>query len=264
MPSPRLHRADVAHDLRRDAPVGEVDQGARRGPADAAVAHRQDRRHPALQERPIAERRADRHDRAVGGRRRAEGRSEGHAAAEEVRRTRRVWNFADQYRSAGSHRQVARVHDAGRSRRTLVAARSSTPASPRPRWVRAIEIRPSTVKGRKVTHHALARLCSTDDTDPRCSPPTRRRRRRPLHGMGGRQAGRDHAPNSGQLMLPGSKIIFGDALSRRRRGDHRSGRARHLLLSEGPGAEVSPGARLVQQHRRRRAATSTSRRTGRS
>ena len=27
-----------------------------------------------------------------------------------------------------------------------------------PRWVRAIEIRPSTVKGRRVTHHALARL----------------------------------------------------------------------------------------------------------
>src|SRR5205814_7288817 len=27
-----------------------------------------------------------------------------------------------------------------------------------PRWVRAIEIHPATVKGRKVTHHALARL----------------------------------------------------------------------------------------------------------
>src|SRR5206468_12113840 len=27
-----------------------------------------------------------------------------------------------------------------------------------PRWVRAIEIRPSTLKGRKITHHALARL----------------------------------------------------------------------------------------------------------
>ncbi len=26
------------------------------------------------------------------------------------------------------------------------------------RWVRAIEIRPSTVKGRKITHHALAHL----------------------------------------------------------------------------------------------------------
>ena len=32
------------------------------------------------------------------------------------------------------------------------------------RWVRAIEIRPSTVKGRKVTHHALARL-QQDDPD---------------------------------------------------------------------------------------------------
>ena len=25
-----------------------------------------------------------------------------------------------------------------------------------PRWVRAIEMRPSTIKGRKITHHALA------------------------------------------------------------------------------------------------------------
>ncbi len=41
--------------------------------ADAAVAHRQDRRHPAVQERPVAHRRADRHDRDVGGRRRAAG-----------------------------------------------------------------------------------------------------------------------------------------------------------------------------------------------
>jgi hypothetical protein len=31
-----------------------------------------------------------------------------------------------------------------------------------PRWVRAIEIRPATVKGRRVTHHALARLQQDD------------------------------------------------------------------------------------------------------
>lgn len=31
------------------------------------------------------------------------------------------------------------------------------------RWVRAIEIRPSTVQGRKVTHHALARLVQEED-----------------------------------------------------------------------------------------------------
>src|SRR6476619_5036836 len=32
------------------------------------------------------------------------------------------------------------------------------------RWVRAIEIRPSTVKGRKITHHAIARL-QQEETD---------------------------------------------------------------------------------------------------
>jgi hypothetical protein len=34
-----------------------------------------------------------------------------------------------------------------------------------PRWVRAIEIRPSTVKGRRVTHHALARLQQEEPKD---------------------------------------------------------------------------------------------------
>ena len=40
------------------------------------------------------------------------------------------------------------------------------------RWVRAIEIRPSTVKGRKVTHHALARLQQTEanSDEPRPAP----------------------------------------------------------------------------------------------
>ena len=33
------------------------------------------------------------------------------------------------------------------------------------RWVRAIEIRPSTVKGRKITHHAIARLQQDEATD---------------------------------------------------------------------------------------------------
>src|SRR5262245_28597887 len=35
-----------------------------------------------------------------------------------------------------------------------------------PRWVRAIEIRPGTVKGRRVTHHALARLQQNDPDFP--------------------------------------------------------------------------------------------------
>jgi hypothetical protein len=78
-----------------------------------------------------------------------------------------------------------------------------------PRWVRAIEIRPHTVDGRKVTHHALARLeqeepdadrTNADDDD--------------AIGAGlfmdwavGKQ-GELMRPGSGKLMLPGSKIIW--------------------------------------------------------
>jgi hypothetical protein len=68
-----------------------------------------------------------------------------------------------------------------------------------PRWVRAIEIHPSTVAGRRVTHHALARLQQDDEGSA---------------GAGlfmewavGKQ-GEIMRPNSGKLMLPGSKIIF--------------------------------------------------------
>ena len=46
------------------------------GPArrrDAALVHREEHRHPALQERSVAQRRGDREDRAVGGQRRAAG-----------------------------------------------------------------------------------------------------------------------------------------------------------------------------------------------
>ena len=71
------------------------------------------------------------------------------------------------------------------------------------RWVRAIEIRPATVKGRKVTHHALARLQQDEQGAPGGAA-----------GAGlfmewavGKQ-GEIMRPNSGKLMLPGSKIIF--------------------------------------------------------
>jgi hypothetical protein len=80
------------------------------------------------------------------------------------------------------------------------------------RWVRAIEIRPATVKGRKVTHHALARLLQTE---PGTAP-------NPLDdgsavaGVAGGlfmewavgKQGEIMRANSGKLMLPGSKIVF--------------------------------------------------------
>jgi hypothetical protein len=78
-----------------------------------------------------------------------------------------------------------------------------------PRWVRGIEIRPSTVKGRKITHHALARLQQEEDM-PRelfTNDPD-------IAGDGlfmewavGKNAD-EMRPDSGRLMLPGSKIAW--------------------------------------------------------
>jgi hypothetical protein len=77
-----------------------------------------------------------------------------------------------------------------------------------PRWVRAIEIRPATVKGRKITHHAIARLEQQEDNPlfAVSDDPT-------LAAQGGTfmewavgKQGELMRPNSGKLMLPGSKI----------------------------------------------------------
>lgn len=80
-----------------------------------------------------------------------------------------------------------------------------------PRWVRAIEIRPSSVKGRRITHHALARLQQHESDD--------------IVRASGGDDGEDPGaglfmewavgkqgelmrPNTGKLMLPGSRIQF--------------------------------------------------------
>jgi hypothetical protein len=73
-----------------------------------------------------------------------------------------------------------------------------------PRWVRAIEIRPHTVKGRRVTHHALAHLQQTEPDDPSAAGGP--------FGAGlfmewavGKQ-GEIMRPDTGKLLLPGSQI----------------------------------------------------------
>src|SRR5256885_875351 len=75
-----------------------------------------------------------------------------------------------------------------------------------PRWVRAIEIRPSTMKGRRITHHALARLRQEENPEiTRLSGGTS------SWGPAGLfmewaigKQGELMRPNSGKLMLPGS------------------------------------------------------------
>src|SRR5262249_28311954 len=65
-----------------------------------------------------------------------------------------------------------------------------------PRWVRAIEIRPATVKGRKITHHALAMLQEQQGDGGLF-----------MEWAVGKQ-GEIMRENSGKLMSPGSKIAF--------------------------------------------------------
>ena len=78
-----------------------------------------------------------------------------------------------------------------------------------PRWVRAIEIRPGTVKGRKITHHAIARLQQEEpgQQDAADTPDALRNAGLFMEWAVGKQ-GEIMRPNSGKLMLPGSRIVW--------------------------------------------------------
>jgi hypothetical protein len=70
-----------------------------------------------------------------------------------------------------------------------------------PRWVRAIEIRPATVKGRKITHHAIAYLDQEEPGAPRGGGlPT------PFMEWAVGKQGELMRPGTGKLLLPGSKF----------------------------------------------------------
>jgi hypothetical protein len=75
-----------------------------------------------------------------------------------------------------------------------------------PRWVRAIEIRPTTVAGRRVTHHALARLRQKEDA-PEAGAAADGGPGLFMEWAVGKQ-GEIMRPNSGKLMLPGSQIVW--------------------------------------------------------
>jgi hypothetical protein len=74
------------------------------------------------------------------------------------------------------------------------------------RWVRAIEIHPATVKGRKVTHHALARLQQQEAGNVNVSDDGGQAGLFMEWAVG--KQGEIMRPGSGKLMLPGSNIIF--------------------------------------------------------
>ncbi len=75
------------------------------------------------------------------------------------------------------------------------------------RWVRAIEIRPGTVKGRKITHHAIANLMQTEDgiAANDADPNGRQVAGTFMEWAVGKQ-GEMMRPNSGKLLRAGSKF----------------------------------------------------------
>ena len=70
-----------------------------------------------------------------------------------------------------------------------------------PRWVRAIEIRPATVKGRKITHHAIAYL---DQTEPGAAAGAQGGNFFMEWAVG--KQGEMMRPDTGKLLLPGAKF----------------------------------------------------------
>jgi len=71
-----------------------------------------------------------------------------------------------------------------------------------PRWVRAIEVRPGTIKGRKITHHANSDLLQDEPGELIQAGPGRF-----MEWAVGKE-GEMMRPNSSKLMLPGSRIIW--------------------------------------------------------
>jgi len=89
--------------------------------------------------------------------------------------------------------------------------RPSTPTGlTEPRWVRAIEIRPSSVKARKITHHALAFLRQVEKDAPKemlTGDPNVAGDGLFMEWAVGKY-GDEMRPDSGRLMLPGSSITW--------------------------------------------------------
>jgi hypothetical protein len=78
-----------------------------------------------------------------------------------------------------------------------------------PRWVKAVEMRPTTIQGRKIIHHAVAYL-EQDDKDPLAVPPGTpaggAERRGMLMEWAIGKGWDEYRPNTGKLLLPGAKI----------------------------------------------------------
>ena len=166
VPSAELDRADVADDLQEARPWARSIKERVSHAADAAVAYRQERRRAEIQERHVAQRRADRHHRPLGRWRRAAGRSEGPAAGQAAGHQQRVAGRDGRLRPARPGRSSRPSTRCRRSTRTCGTARQSTIPITEPRWIRMVEIRPTNLKARKI----VASLRRLPGAEPRQRP----------------------------------------------------------------------------------------------
>ena len=122
------------------------------------------------------------------------------------------------------------------------------------RWVRAVEMRPGTLAGRKIMHHVLAGLIQDEPgarasranaadpngADPNAADTTSAGAAGPgllMEWAIGKNYD-TYRPNTGKLLLPGSRISW-ELHLRRRRGDSGPCRISRVSLSQGRDAEVS-------------------------
>jgi hypothetical protein len=111
------------------------------------------------------------------------------------------WNFASHFGqtepdlviTSHDYTMPARSQDAWDKRLTPTGITE-------PRWVRAIELRPKTVDGRRITHHAIAYLRQDDPGAVSGGLPT------PFMEWAVGKQGEMMRPDTGKLLLPGSVI----------------------------------------------------------
>ena len=125
---------------------------------------------------------------------------------------------------------VARIHDGRRSTRMCGTGLCPTFRSREPRWAKMVEIRPTTLKGRRVIHHSIAYLVLNNDpeavntgtaTGNRADEPDRPGQpAAAVDGVGHRQGLRPVPARHREVDRSGREDFLGSAYSRRGRRDH--------------------------------------------
>ena len=122
-----------------------------------------------------------------------------------------------------------------------------------PRWVRAIEIKPSFPDGRRIVHHVLTTLEQPEEGITGLAHSAHDVQRGPglfMEWAVGK-VGEVFPADAGKLLLPGARIRWEIHMFAIGRGDQRQpGRARHLFLSEGRRAEAPHGPQDVRRQPR--------------